>query len=78
MTSLAKRKTRLLVEFSDSVRERGKLREVVMEFTPYEIRVRLKGLRSTYSVSPAGIYNLAVRAAVEKARAERKAKRRAR
>lgn len=75
MTSLAKRKTRLLVEFSDCVRERGKLREVVMEFTPYEIRVRLKGLRSTYNVSPAGIYNLAVCAAVEKACAEKKGRR---
>jgi hypothetical protein len=76
MTSLAKRKTRLSVEFSDCVRERGKLREVTMDFTPYGIKVRLKGLRTAFEVSPASIYNLAVLKAVEKARAEKKAKKR--
>jgi hypothetical protein len=75
MTSLAKRKTRLSVEFSDCVRERGKLREVTMELTPYGIKVRLKGLRSCYDVSPAGVYNLAVRSHVERQRAEKKARR---
>ena len=72
MTRLATRKTRLVVEFSDCLRERGKLREVTMEFTPYEIRVRLKGLRQSYSVSPAQIYSRAVLVAVERKRAERK------
>lgn len=77
MTSLAKRKTRLIVEFSDCVRERGKLREVTMVFTPYAITVRLKGMRSSYSVSPAAIYNAAVMRQVERSRAERKAAREA-
>ena len=74
MTSLAKRKTRLLVEFSDCVRERGKLREVTMELTPYGLSVRLKGMRSSFEISPAAVYNRAVLLAVEKARSEKKAK----
>lgn len=74
MTSLAKRKTRLSVEFSDTIRERGKLREVTMQFTPYGITVRLKGLRSNFEVSPASIYNLAVAKHVQRVREEKKAK----
>lgn len=76
MAKLAKRKTRLECEFSDTVRERGQLREVIMEITPYLITVRLKGLRQRYEVSPAGIYQQAVLTAVEKARAEKKAAKR--
>lgn len=75
MTSLATRKSRLRVEFSDAVRERGKLREVCFELTPYGVTVRLKGMRSSYEISPAAIYNRAVLLSVEKARAEKKAKR---
>jgi hypothetical protein len=75
MTRLATRKTRLSVEFSDCIRERGKLREVTMEFTPYAVSVRLKGLRSSYAISPAAIYNRAVLMEVERKRAEKKAKR---
>jgi hypothetical protein len=74
MAKLASRKTRLECEFSDVVREQGKLREVIMEITPYLITVRLKGLRQRYEVSPAGVYNHAVIAAVEKQRAAKKAK----
>lgn len=77
MTSLAKRKTRLSVEFSDTVRERGKLREVTMDFSPYGIKVRLKGLRSAFEVSPASIYNLAVSKHVQRLREEKKARRHA-
>jgi hypothetical protein len=74
MTKMAERKTRLSVEFSDCIRERGKLREVIMQFSPYGIQVRLKGLRTSYEVTPAAIYNRAVQVSVDKARAERKAK----
>jgi hypothetical protein len=74
MTKMAERKTRLSVEFSDCVRDRGKLREVTMVFTPYEISVRLKGMRQSYSVTPAAIYNAAVMREVERLRAERKAR----
>ncbi len=72
MSSLAKRKTKLSVEFSDCVRERGKLREVTMVLTPYGVSMRLKGMRSVYEISPASIYNLAVLKEVERRRAEKK------
>jgi hypothetical protein len=74
LTRLDQRKSRLIVEFSDCVRERGKLREVTMQFSPYGVTVRLKGLRSSYSISPAAIYNRAVLLEVEKKRQEKKAK----
>jgi hypothetical protein len=74
MTDLSTRKTRCVVQFSDAVRERGKLREVVFTLSPYGINVRLKGMRQSFEVSPASVYNLAVLKAVEKARAEKKAK----
>jgi hypothetical protein len=75
MTALAKRKSRLTFETSDCIRYRGKLREVVIEATEYTASVRLKGTRGRFEISWAGVYNLAVKVAVEKARAERKAKR---
>ena len=74
MTPLDKRKTRLSVEFSDSVRERGRIRPVTMEFTPYGVKVRLKGMRVAFDISPASIYNQAVLRAVAAKRAERKAR----
>jgi hypothetical protein len=77
VTSLAKRKTRLQFETSDSVRYRGRLREIVVEATEYTASVRLKGTRQRYEVSWAGIWNHAVKVAVERARAEHKAKRKA-
>jgi hypothetical protein len=73
MTTLEKRKSRLQIITSDVVRERGKLREVVLEAHPYFATVRLKGMRSSFEVSWAGIYNMAVRLEVEKKRAEKKA-----
>jgi hypothetical protein len=75
LSNLATRKTKLSVTFSDCVRERGKLREVIMDLTPYGVKVRLKGLRTSYDLSPASVYNRAVLLQVEKLRAEKKAKR---
>ena len=75
MTALEKRKSRLVVEASDCVRERGKLREVTMELHPYTISIRLKGMRQSFEVSYASIYNLAVGKFVAAQRAEKKAKR---
>jgi hypothetical protein len=46
-----------------------------MEFSEYGIRVRLKGLRTAFEVSPASVYNLAVMKEVAARRAEKKAKR---
>ena len=74
MTDLSTRKTRCIVQFSDAVRERGKLREVIFQLTPYGISVRLKGMRSAFEVSPASVYTLAVLKSVQKARDEKKAK----
>jgi hypothetical protein len=75
VTRIDKRKSRLTFETSECVRERGRLREVIIEVeSGYVMNVRLKGLRSKYAISPAGIYNLAVRVAVEKAREERRKK----
>lgn len=74
MTDLSTRKTRCIVQFSDAVRERGKLREVIFSLTPYGISVRLKGMRGSYDVSPASVYNLAVQKFVAKQREEKKAK----
>lgn len=74
MTSLATRKTRLSVESSDCVRERGRLREVVFELTPYVFKVRLKGMKMAYEISPASIYNLAVMKFVNAQKAEKKAR----
>jgi hypothetical protein len=71
MAKLAKRKSRLSVEFSDTVRERGKLREVIMDFTPFVVSVRLKGLRTSYPITAASIFNRAVMIATEKKRAEK-------
>ena len=74
MGQLTKRKSRLVVEFSDAVRERGKLREITMELQPYAVLVRLKGLRASYAISPAAIFNRAVLLDVERRRAEKAAK----
>ena len=74
MTDLSSRKTKCVVQFSDCVRERGRLREVIFSLTPYGISVRLKGMRTGFDVSPASVYNLAVMKSVAKAREEKKAK----
>ena len=75
---LAKRKTRAIVEFSDTIRERGKLRPIVMELSPYGMKVRLKGLRSSYEITPASVYTAAVLKFVNQKRAEKLAARKAR
>lgn len=74
MTDLSRRKSKCVVQFSDCVRERGKLREVVFTLTPYGISVRLKGMRSSFDVSPASVYNLAVMKQVQKQKDEKKAR----
>jgi len=73
MSVLAKRKTRCVLEFSDTVRERGKLREIIFDLSPYGIRVRLKGLRGSYEITPASVYNSAVARAVARAVAQKRA-----
>jgi hypothetical protein len=72
-TNLSKRKTRLQFVTCDVVRERGRLREVVIEAGTHYATVRLLGMRRSYQISYAGIYHMAARIAVEKERAEKKA-----
>lgn len=74
MTSLSERKSRLVVEFSDAVRERGRLRPVTMELKPWGASVRLKGMRQSYEVSAAAIYGLAVKQFVAEQRDAKKAR----
>jgi hypothetical protein len=75
MTTLAKRKSRLVLVTSDLVRERGKSREVVLEPQSHYTAVRLKGTRTRFEVSYAAIYHFAARIAAEKAHAAKKAAR---
>jgi hypothetical protein len=75
MTSLAKRKTRFIFTTCDIVRERGKLREIVIEAHTHSATVRLLGMRRGYEISYASIYNLAVQKHVEQQRAAKKAAR---
>ena len=72
MTSLANRKTRLRFTTCDAIRERGKLREIVLEPHPYTVTIRLLGLRRSFELSYASIYNLAVLKHVEQHRAAKK------
>ena len=78
MSVLANRKTRAVLEFSDCIREKGKLRPIVFELTPYGVKVRLKGLRGSYEITPASVYNSAVARAVAQKRAEKLAAKKAR
>jgi hypothetical protein len=77
MTALSKRKTKLTFETADTVRERGRLREVVIEAQPFFCLVRLKGMRSSMPISYGAIYHVAAKIAAEKRRAEHKAARKA-
>jgi len=74
MSKLAKRKSKLVFETEDTVRERGKLRQVIVEAHTSYASFRLKGLRTGYTGSYGGIYQFLVRQAVEKAKQEKKAK----
>lgn len=78
MTSLEKRKTRLVFTTADQVRERGKYRPVVIEARPSCAVVRLLGMRQSYPITYGAIYHVAAKIAVDQARAERKTRKRAR
>ena len=75
---MSARKTRCIVMFDAAIRERGKLREIVFELSPYGIKVRLKGLRAAYEITPASVYTSAVSKFVVQKRAEKLAARKAR
>lgn len=75
MTSLAKRKTRLSFETSDTFRYRGRQRQIVIEATEFTASVRLKGTRQRYEISWAGVFDQAVKIHVDRLRAEKRARR---
>ena len=77
MTSIAARKTRLIFTTNDTVRERGRLREVVIEAHTHTCRVRLAGMRTAFEISYAAVYHAAARIQADRARAEKKAGRKA-
>jgi hypothetical protein len=73
MTRLTARKTKLTFESADLVREQGRFREVVVEARPEYAILRLKGLRTGYSVPWSAIWSMAVKAQLARDRAEKKA-----
>lgn len=77
MSELATRRTRLVFTTSDTIREKGKLRAVVIEAQPYMAMIRLQGMRTAFPVPYGAIYHLAARLAVAEARKEKAAKKKA-
>lgn len=75
MTHLTKRKSRLIFTTSDTVRYKGREREVVVEVSPFIATCRLAGTRTRYEMSWSGVFHHAAHAFAEKKRAERRAKR---
>jgi hypothetical protein len=77
MSHLTKRKSKLVFTTADTVRYKGRLREVVIEVSPFIATCRLAGTRTRYEMSWSGIFAHAARVFADKQRAERKAKRKA-
>jgi len=74
MTALAQRKTRLSFVTSDVYQGR----QVVVEVSPFTAAFRLKGQRTRYEMSWSGMFMAAAKLHADRARAERKARRRGR
>jgi hypothetical protein len=71
MTSLTTRKTRLSFETGDTIRDRGKLREVVIECENTFAYVRLKGTRSRFQIEWSAVYHAAAKLAAMQVRREK-------
>ncbi|MGP8269131.1 MAG: hypothetical protein ACLQLH_03610 [Terracidiphilus sp.] len=78
MTALSKRKSKLSFQTSDTVRERGRTREVVIECNDTFAVVRLKGTRSRFSIEWSAIYTAAAKLAAASERREKLAAKKAR
>jgi hypothetical protein len=76
MTALDKRSTRLNFKTSDTVWDRGRRREVVIEAHPRTCSVRLAGMRTSFTVEWSAIHSLAVKMAVAASKTEKKTKKR--
>ena len=58
-------------ETFSSVRERGKLRPIIVELASTYVRCRLKGMRGSYTISYDQLYSLGAKNAAEAKRRER-------
>lgn len=72
MSALAERKTKLVFETAETVRECGRSRSVIIEAQPYIALVRLKGTRKAFPISYGAIYHAAARLAAVEARSAKK------
>jgi hypothetical protein len=74
VTSLSDRKTKLVFETSDQVRERGAWRTVIVEARPGHCVLRLKGCRTSFTLCYGTAYQVAQKLAADAARREKAAK----
>jgi len=77
VTALLARKTRLTFETADTIRERGKLREVVVEAHPGYAVIRLKNTRKRFELSWGGMYQIAAKLEADNVRREKAAAKKA-
>jgi hypothetical protein len=71
MTAIAKRKTVIRAETSSTIRGRA----LMIELTPYTVRLREKGRRTWFETTWESVYLQAAMKAADQLRAERKRKR---
>lgn len=75
-TALASRKSKLVFETGDVIRERGKLRAVVIEIaSPTVAYVRLKGTRTRFPFEWSAVYHMGAKNQAIRERNEKKAAR---
>jgi len=75
MTALCNRKSKLVFETEGVMRERGKLRQVIIEASassPTIGFVRLKGTQTRFPFEWAAVYTMAAKIAVAQAKVSRK------
>jgi hypothetical protein len=72
MTRIANRKTKLRIETDAAVRGR----KLIVEPTPFTVKIREKGRQHFFEVSWEAVYSLAAKIAAETARLDRKLKKR--
>jgi hypothetical protein len=75
MVSLSDRKSKLTFAVNTMVREKGKLRPVVVSPFPAYLQLRLKGCKRTLNLDYEFLYQTACKLEAARLRAERKARR---
>lgn len=75
MTALAKRKTVIRAETSATMTCAGQRRPIMIELTPYTVRLREKGRRKWFETSWEAVFWQAVKKYAEEVRREKKAPR---